>query len=181
LAVLVSLGVWQLQRKAWKEGLIAIMSQRAVARPIELPAPATWTALMPSADEFRRVKLRAQFTDARPAFVYTAGSALRDDIKAPGYFVFAPARLPNGQSVVINRGFAAQPGATPVRGAVDIVGYLRFPESGSMFVADHDASGATWYVRARCRAGRACSGAFSRGCRVIAPRLPSSSACPIKA
>jgi surfeit locus 1 family protein len=147
-AVLVSLGVWQLQRKAWKEGLIETMSQRAVARPIDLPAPAAWDALMPAADEFRRMKLRAQFVDgAKSAFIFTGGSALRDDIKAPGYFVFAPAKLPSGKIVVINRGYSEQPEAKPVKGNVDIIGYLRFPESGSLFVADHDAAGTTWFVR----------------------------------
>jgi surfeit locus 1 family protein len=146
--VLIALGCWQLQRKAWKESLIEIMSQRAVARPIDLPAPASWDALMPSADEFRRVKLRAAFIEnAKPAFAYTGGSALRDDIKAPGYFVFAPARMADGKIVVINRGYTTQADAPPARGAIDLVGYLRFPESGSMFVADHDVSGATWFVR----------------------------------
>lgn len=147
-AVLISLGVWQLQRKAWKEGLIETMSQRAGARPIDLPAAATWDALMPGTDEFRRVKLRAQFVEgAKSAFVYTGGSALRDDIKTPGYFVFAPAKLPNGRIVAINRGYSAQPDAKPVNGAVEIVGYLRFPETGSQFVSDHDAAGTTWFVR----------------------------------
>ncbi len=147
-AVLISLGVWQLQRKAWKEALIETMSHRSGARPIELPAPASWDALMPSADEFRRVKLRAQFIEgAKPAFVYTGGSALRDDIKSPGYFVFAPARAPGGQIVVVNRGYTTQTEAKPVSGALDLVGYLRFPESASAFVADHDTSGTTWFVR----------------------------------
>jgi len=147
-SILIGLGVWQLQRKAWKEALIETMSQRAVARPIDLPAPTTWNALMPAADEFRRVKLRAQFVEnAKPAFVYTGGTALRDDIKTPGYFVFAPARLPNGKTVAINRGYSEQAEAKPVRGAVELVGYLRFPESGSVFVSDHDTSGATWFVR----------------------------------
>ena len=163
-SILIGLGVWQLQRKAWKEALIETMSQRAVARPIDLPAPATWNALMPAADEFRRVRLRAQFVEsAKPAFVYTGGSALRDDIKTPGYFVFAPARLPDGRIVVINRGYSAQPEAKPVRGNVDVVGYLRFPESGSFFVSDHDASGTTWFVRdQRAMAKDAAAGARSR-------------------
>ena len=126
-AVLMSLGIWQMQRKTWKEDLIEIMSQRAVTRPIDLPPPATWNGLMPSADEFRRVKLRAQFIDnAKQTFVYASGSALRDDIKAPGYFVFAPAQLASGRIVVINRGFAAQPEAKPAQGTIDLVGYLRF-------------------------------------------------------
>jgi cytochrome oxidase assembly protein ShyY1 len=147
-AVLISLGVWQLQRKAWKEGLIETLSRRAVAQPIDLPAPAAWDALIPAVDEFRRVKLHAQLiADAKPAFVFSSGSALRDDIKAPGYFVFAPARLADGRIVVINRGYTAQPEAKPVNGNVEIVGYLRFPDSGSLFVSDHDPSGTTWFVR----------------------------------
>jgi surfeit locus 1 family protein len=147
-AFLVSLGVWQLQRKQWKEGLIETLAQRTTARPIELPAPSTWTGLMPDADEYRRVRLRGQFIEnAKAAFLYTAGSSLRDDVKAPGYFVFAPMRLPDGRIVAVNRGYAAQAEAQPVRGSVEIVGYLRFPESGSMFVSDHDASATTWFVR----------------------------------
>jgi surfeit locus 1 family protein len=151
-SVLVALGVWQLQRKAWKENLIETMSQRALARPIDLPAPATWNALMPATDEFRRVKLRAEFVEnallASPAFLYSAGSSLRDDVKGPGYFVFQPARLPDGRIVVVNRGFITPTDRyVRVRGNVEIVGYLRFPESGSFFVSDHDGSGTTWFVR----------------------------------
>ncbi len=147
-SILIALGVWQLQRKAWKEALIETVSQRAAAQPIDLPAPATWNALIAGTDEFRRVRLRAQFLDtAKPAFFYTAGSLLRDDVKAPGYFVFAPARLADGRIVVINRGYAAQPEARPPRGNADIVGYLRFPEPGRFFVSDHDTAGATWFVR----------------------------------
>jgi surfeit locus 1 family protein len=149
-AFLVSLGVWQLQRKAWKEGLIETLAQRTTARPIELPAPSTWTGLMPDADEYRRVRLRAQFVEKpNPAFLYTAGSSLRDDVKAPGYFVFEPARLADGRLVVVNRGYLASTDArAPARGGtVDLVGYLRFPESGSIFVSDHDGSGTTWFVR----------------------------------
>jgi surfeit locus 1 family protein len=148
-AFLVSLGVWQLQRKQWKEGLIETLAQRTTARPIELPAPSTWTGLMPEADEFRRVRLRAQFAEKpNPAFLYSAGSSLRDDVKAPGYFVFEPARLPDGRIVVINRGYIGGTNTyAQVRGDVEIVGYLRFPESGSIFVSDHDGSGTTWFVR----------------------------------
>ena len=34
-----------------------------------------------------------------------------------------------------------------MRGQVELVGYLRFPDAGSFFVSDHDASGAIWFVR----------------------------------
>ena len=48
LLVLVGLGTWQLQRKNWKEGLIAAMHTRLAAAPVALPpasaggSPTTW-------------------------------------------------------------------------------------------------------------------------------------------
>ncbi|HKY86534.1 MAG TPA: SURF1 family protein [Pseudorhodoplanes sp.] len=146
-AILISLGVWQLQRKAWKESLIETVTRRAAARPIDLPSSDLWDGLAPAADEFRRVKFSAEILRNIPAYFYTAGSALREDIKKPGYYIFAPVRLPNGRVVVINGGFADQKTSIGLRDKVDIVGYIRFPESGNAFVSDHDISGSTWYVR----------------------------------
>lgn len=40
LAILVSLGSWQIERKAWKEGLIAALDAQLAAPPIALPAAA---------------------------------------------------------------------------------------------------------------------------------------------
>ena len=37
LVVLVSLGSWQLERKAWKEALIATLGVRLKAAPVALP------------------------------------------------------------------------------------------------------------------------------------------------
>src|SRR5438105_15141039 len=75
-AALISLGVWQLQRKAWKEALIAAMSERLAAAPVDLPAPELWPSLNPDNAEFRRVRLRAEFTPTRDVYAYVAGSAL---------------------------------------------------------------------------------------------------------
>src|ERR1700681_970228 len=78
LAILVSLGLWQLERKAWKEGLIATLEQRLSASPVALPTPAEWPRLAAGSDEFLRVALRAEFENDREALVYTAGSTLRE-------------------------------------------------------------------------------------------------------
>ena len=37
-AILISLGVWQLQRLDWKEGLIAQIQSRIDSAPVPLPA-----------------------------------------------------------------------------------------------------------------------------------------------
>jgi surfeit locus 1 family protein len=147
-AILVSLGVWQLQRKTWKEDLIAAMNTRVATAPEELPPPETWPQLTAGESEFRRVKLHADFVPVPDTYVYIAGSALRDDIKEPGYFVFRPARLPNGRTVVVNRGYVPlEHTEQSPAGALDITGYLRWPEPPSWFVSSNSSGSDTWFVR----------------------------------
>lgn len=147
LAVLIALGIWQLERKAWKEALIAALEQRTSAAPAKLPPPETWATLTPENSEFRRVKLQLEFLDRRHAWFYTSGSALREDVKSPGYFVFVPARIPSGQIVVVDIGYSPERQYPWKAGKAEIVGYLRWPESPSWFVSEHDTSGGTWFVR----------------------------------
>jgi surfeit locus 1 family protein len=152
--VLIGLGSWQLERKAWKEGLIAMLDQRLAAPPVALPARERWASLDPAQDEFRRVSVRVQFLGGREGRVYTSGSGLREDIKGPGYFAFAPARLGDGSVVVVNRGYVSNPlpnaSLRPIglrEGAVDIIGVMRWPEPPGWFVTAHDAAADLWFVR----------------------------------
>ena len=93
LAILISLGVWQLQRKQWKEGLIATLDAQVKAAPAPLPTDSVERL---GDAEFRRFVLHPEFIKgAKPALLYTGASALREDVKRPGYFVFMPARLPD--------------------------------------------------------------------------------------
>jgi surfeit locus 1 family protein len=159
LVVLISLGSWQMERKAWKEALIAKLTERLRAAPQALPARQTWMQLDPAIDEFRRVAVRATFLPVaaprdREARLYTSGSALRDDVKSPGVFVFAPARLADGGVVVVNRGYLPEPRpgrpAAPVaapEGPVDLVGVLRWPEAPRWFVSSYNATDDLWFVR----------------------------------
>ena len=54
LAILVALGTWQLERKAWKEALIDTIEHRVAASPAALPTRERWMSLDPADDEFRR-------------------------------------------------------------------------------------------------------------------------------
>ncbi len=159
LAILIGLGAWQLERKAWKEALIVTLTQRSAAVAVALPAPDDWRFLNPANDEFRRVVFRAEFVNSgdphrEEARVYTSGSALRDDIKTPGYFAFASARLPNSRIVVVNRGYVPdqQPTAAtrqlgPIDGMVTLIGVMRWPETPSWFVGAYNASQNLWFAR----------------------------------
>src|SRR5215470_12071143 len=135
---LIGLGTWQLERKAWKEGLIEALAERTNAQPMPLPAPERWAALDPAQDEFRRVAFAATIAPEREALVYSSGSSVRPDVSGPGYWVFVPAEFAGGGTVVVNRGFlpeGQQDRKThmPPTGRVDLVGALRWPEPRGWF------------------------------------------------
>jgi surfeit locus 1 family protein len=153
-AVLLSLGLWQLDRKAWKEGLIATLEQRLSAPPVALPLPSAWPRLRAAADEFLRVAVMAELLNDREALVYTSGSSLREGISGPGYWVFTPARLADGALVMVNRGFVPDgkrdPAARPdgeVAGPINMVGVLRWPEQPGLFTPAGDPTRNIWFSR----------------------------------
>ena len=154
VAILIGLGVWQLDRKVWKENLIATLNTRLAQTPDVLPPRETWSDLTAARNEFRRVVFPAEFLPGQEALVYSAGSALRPDVKGPGYWVFAPARLAGGSIVLVNRGFvppdrkdpSTRPQGVP-EGSVDIVGALRWPEQRGLFSAADDVTHGIWFTR----------------------------------
>ncbi len=105
VAMLIGLGIWQLDRRVWKHHLIATLNAELAKPPQDLPPPTDWPQLKPQGHEFRRVSFPAEFLPGQEALVYSAGSALRPDVKGPGYWVFAPARLAGGSVVIVDRGF----------------------------------------------------------------------------
>jgi surfeit locus 1 family protein len=160
LAGLLWLGNWQLDRKAWKEGLIDTLGQRLAGAPAALPPRERWASLDPAADEFRRVQFRAMIVPDEEALVFTSGSAFRPDVSGSGYWAFAPARLAGGGVVVLDRGFVPegrQDRATRAAGEiavggvtaaeVDMVGVMRWPEQAGWFMPAADPGHNLWFVR----------------------------------
>jgi surfeit locus 1 family protein len=153
-AALIALGTWQLQRKTWKEGLIAALTERLAAPPAGLPAAAAWPRLDQADDEYRRVAFTATFDHAHEALVYAAASAFRPDVTGPGYWVFTPARLADGAIVIVNRGFVPETRKAPtsriegqVAGPVAISGALRWPDMRRWFSPSDDAAHNLWFAR----------------------------------
>jgi surfeit locus 1 family protein len=150
----VGLGTWQIQRKAWKEALIATLEQRLSAAPVDLPPRERWGQLDPARDEFRHVKFSAAFVPGAEALVYAGSSALRRDVSGPGYWVLAPARLPAGGLVVINRGFVPEGRQDPatrsggeIAGNAELVGVMRWPEPRGTFSPKDQPERNLWFVR----------------------------------
>jgi cytochrome oxidase assembly protein ShyY1 len=158
LALLIGLGVWQLQRRAEKHALIAALTERLAAAPEALPPPAQWNALAPATDEFRRMRLKATYEQRPDAMVYGSGSAVREDIAGPGTWAFLPARLSTGETVVVNAGFVqntmqdrAQEDRAVARlvtgQPVTLTGYIRFPETAGLLTPAENLIKRLWFTR----------------------------------
>jgi surfeit locus 1 family protein len=98
---LLGLGTWQMQRLAWKEGLIA----QAETRPTlpAVPLQALVDEGLEDAD-YRRVLLIGEFF-GEPVRVFTTLSDANGPYEGPGYWVLQPFETDSGQSVFVNRGF----------------------------------------------------------------------------
>jgi surfeit locus 1 family protein len=152
-AILIGLGVWQVKRLAWKEALIATVSERFAAPATALPPPSDWAHLDPADDEFRRVRVSAEFRNDKAALVFTTGSSLRAGEQGPGYWVFTPARF-SGGIVMVNRGFVPEGRQDPaslhageLAGRLDIVGVMRWPERPGLFTPDEEPAKNLFFAR----------------------------------
>lgn len=151
--VLIGLGLWQLQRKTWKEGLIATLTAELAAPPVPLPVVTAWPSFDRASVEYRRVKFTATFDNAQEALVYGAASAFRPDVSGPGYWVFTPAHLAGGGVLLVNRGFvpegrqdsASRPQGE-ITGPIEIVGALRWPDSRHWFTPNDEPSHNLWFT-----------------------------------
>ncbi len=154
IAILIGLGVWQLDRKTWKENLIATVTARITRAPQDLPPRASWPRLVQAGSEYTHVTFPAEFLQGQEALVYTAGSPFRPDVKGPGYWVFAPAQLAGGSIVLVNRGFVPADAKDPAtraagapHGTIELVGVMRWPETAGLFTPAADPKGNVWYLR----------------------------------
>jgi len=151
LALLVSLGVWQLHRLTWKEGLLVQIDQRLSAPPTPLPPRAQWSSLFQDKDEYRHVSVTGRFEHDKEAYVFrTAGAGLGE----AGFLVLTPLRLADGSRILVNRGFVperlrdpATRAAGQTSGDVTVTGALRWPEDRNLFTPADEPARRVWYTR----------------------------------
>jgi surfeit locus 1 family protein len=134
---LLALGVWQVQRRAWKHALIAQVEARVHAAPI--PAPATAT----QSDAYLRVRATGRFLHDRATLVQASTE------RGPGYWVMTPLVMPNGRTLIVNRGYVPDRRVAYTRPAADqtITGLLRLSEPRSGFLRSNDPAADRWYSR----------------------------------
>jgi surfeit locus 1 family protein len=151
---LIGLGAWQLERLGWKEALIAEVSARVVAPPVDAPPEADWAKLAPGDYEYRHVSLAGTYEFAHQALVFRALDEPRGRFGGPGYLVLTPLRLADGAYVIVNRGFipqdekarfAGQSGQGPAN--VAVTGLMRASEPRTWFTPSDDPARGDWFTR----------------------------------
>jgi surfeit locus 1 family protein len=154
IAILCGLGFWQVERKAWKEGLIAAIHERVGAVPREFPPASAWGDLSPEKDEYRHVWLEGRFLNDKEAHLQTNLVSGGPDDGELGYDILTPLELADGSLVIVNRGFvplAKKAPSTRAQGQIDgetrLTGLIRFPQSRLWFVPNDDAARNVWFSR----------------------------------
>ncbi|MBB4374855.1 surfeit locus 1 family protein [Bradyrhizobium sp. cir1] len=146
--LLIALGVWQIERRAWKLALIDRVEQRVHAPAQPIPVPAAWPTVTAASDEYRHVSVTGRFLHDRETLVQAVTE------EGPGYWVLTPLQRGDGTQVLVNRGFvptdrrdASTRQAGNPEGPVEITGLLRVTEPKGGFLRTNVPQHNRWYSR----------------------------------
>lgn len=137
-AILIWLGTWQVQRLAWKEGVLAKMDAQLVGEAVALP-----DTLDPATDNYSAVTLKGRILP-REIHVLTSRQNY-----GPGYRVISVLETTT-RNILVDRGFIGQRRKDDPRPAVDarIAGNLLWPnEVDKSFTPDPDMGANIWFAR----------------------------------
>lgn len=137
VAILLSLGFWQVRRLHWKEGVLAQIQSQIDAPPEALPA---------------RVDPSMKY---RPVTV--AGRTTGDEIlvlsgtreSGGGYLVISGFVTADGRRIMVDRGFIPEDDRRKPRPPVDlaVAGNLHFPQEASSSTPAPNLSEGIWFAR----------------------------------
>lgn len=145
LVVLIGLGSWQLDRRVWKEQLIATLGERVSAPQVTLKELLAEPGFHIMNTQFRPIRVRGRFRtdDSIKLLSRTRGGRAGFHLITP-LVVEAPERI-----VLIDRGWVpigGEESMTPApKGLVDVEGFIRFFETQNRFTPDNDPETGTWF------------------------------------
>lgn len=154
IALLVGLGIWQLERRAWKLALIAQTERQLARTPVPAPGPARWAAVG-AGDVYTPVVATGRYRRDADTYVQAVTEI------GGGFWVLTPFDTTRGFALLVNRGFvpAGERGrVAPSPDLQTVRGLLRLSEPGGGFLRRNDPAAGRWYSRdvaAIAAAGRA--------------------------
>ena len=146
LALMLGLGAWQMQRKAWKEGLIARIEARVKAEPVSLDE-AIWQLQSTGDIEYLRVRVRGTFRHDKEMNLYAPEGG-------SGWQIFTPMQVPHLGALIVDRGFVPDAFRAPesrkaglIAGETEVIGLARVPGVKGAFVPPNEPAKNIWYWR----------------------------------
>jgi surfeit locus 1 family protein len=144
----LALGVWQVERRAWKLNLIAQVDQRVHAIASSAPGADIWPSLTAAHDAYRHITVHGAFRNDQETLIATS------TVLGAGYWVLTPLQTDAGFTVLVNRGFVpterrAQPTRTEglIPDNVTVTGLLRMTEPGGRLLRPNVPAADRWYSR----------------------------------
>ena len=145
LGVLLALGTWQLERREWKENLLAKIASRVGADPVPL-AQAYARAQAGEDVEYTHVAVRGRFHHDKERYLYSPAPA------GLAWHVYTPLEFGPGRIIWVNRGLVPDDRKAPssrlqgqVGGEVEIHGLMRSPPARSLFTPQNNPKDNLWY------------------------------------
>ena len=136
--MLVSLGIWQVQRLAWKEGVLADIDARMTGAAVALPA-----APEEDADEYRAVTFAGQATGDELHVLVSGTSA------GTGYLVISAFETTEGRRILLDQGVLPleDKDVAPELAMTDVLGNLIWPDDVNSSTPDPDLEREIWFGR----------------------------------
>jgi surfeit locus 1 family protein len=148
LALLIGLGVWQLQRLQWKEALIAQVAARTERKPMPLDN-AIALAKKDHDLTYTPVIAEGRYHHTLERYLYAMSPE-----GEPGWHVITPLETVKGTMLLVDRGFvpdALRDPATRKQGEVSnvvtVTGLVRPSEQPNIFVPDNEPKKNQWFSR----------------------------------
>ena len=136
--ILLALCVWQVERLAWKQGLLARIDARIAEAPVPLPAHPD-----PKRDDYLSVKVAGRFdTPQLRVFATWTGAG-------PGLRIVAPFTTDSGRRVMVDRGFLpeGQKDKALTAGPATVTGNLHWTPGADWLTPAPDPKEGLWFAR----------------------------------
>ncbi|HBZ42731.1 MAG TPA: SURF1 family protein [Maritimibacter sp.] len=138
LASFVGLGVWQLQRLDWKQGVLAEIEAQIAGEAVPLPAEPD-----PEADRYQPVEISGAMGEGELHVLVSS----RD--YGAGFRIIAPFTTGDGRRIMVDRGFVLNEAKDTARttGEMRLEGNLHWPDERDSYTPEDDPEGNWWYAR----------------------------------
>jgi len=154
LAILLSLGAWQIKRMNWKNNLIETITSRVNQAPRPVPAMAAWKQLDLEDLNYRPVEARGTYDLTEEVHIFTQVAPGNARYSGTGFWVIAPFYLKRGGVVLVNRGFVPEKFKQPrtrntarLAGEQTIAGIIKTNQGTNYFTPQTDFKRNIWFTR----------------------------------